>query len=229
MPSRKPPIKLAIVDDHKLMRKGLISLINVYENEYAILFEAGNGREMMANLDKKVLPDIVIMDIDMPDMDGFLTVAWLREHYPQIGILIVSMIQKEEAIVRMLKMGVKGYLSKDIEPEDIQAALKAIFQKGFYYTDFITGKLIHSLQNEDNKAGEGEYTFNHAAWSQLSEREREFIKLSCSELTYPEIAKQMNLSPKTIDGYRENIFEKFNIKNRVGMVLFAIRNGLVKI
>ena len=100
MPTRSQQIKLAIVDDHKLFRKGLITLIGMaYKNNYLILFEAGSGKEMMSKLDKKALPDIILMDIDMPDMDGFETVAWLQQHYPQIAVLVVSMIEKEEAIV----------------------------------------------------------------------------------------------------------------------------------
>lgn len=227
MAYKAPQVKLAIVDDHKLMRKGIISLINMADDEFKILFEAGNGQEMITKLDKKLLPDIVIMDIDMPDMDGFKTVAWLQEHYPDIGVLVVSMIEKEEAIVRMLKLGVKGYLSKDIEPKDIQAALRQISNKGYYYTDYVTGKLIHSILN--NGKAEEEHGFNQAAWNKLSERERQFIQHVCSELKYIEIAEKMHLSPKTIDGYRDSLFEKFNVKSRVGLVLFAIKNGLVKI
>jgi two-component system invasion response regulator UvrY len=230
MPNRKPQIKLAIVDDHKLFRKGLVSLINIIETEnYHILFEAENGKDFIQQMNKKILPDIIVMDIDMPDMDGFETVAWLQDHYPEIPVLVVSMIEKEEAIVRMLKLGVKGYLSKDIEPEDINAALVAIADKGYYYTDFITGKLIHSIrkENENNRQESG--AISNKVWRQLTEREREFVKLACSELTYNEIAGKMCLSPKTIDGYRESVFEKFNTKNRIGMVLYAIKNDLVKI
>jgi two-component system, NarL family, invasion response regulator UvrY len=224
-------IKLAIADDHKLFRRGIISLIETHRNDqYDILLEAINGEDLMTRLDKDDLPNIVIMDIDMPKADGFQTVAWLSEHYPGIKTLVVSHIDREEAIIRMLKLGVKGYLSKDVEPDELHSALQEIYRKGFYYTDFITGKLIHSLQNADKKGGgETAGAFNHEAQNQMNERERDFLQRCCSELTYEHIANEMHLSPKTIDGYRNSLFEKFGVSNRIGLVLFAIRNGLVKI
>jgi two-component system, NarL family, invasion response regulator UvrY len=230
MSFKQAQIKLAIVDDHNLFRKGLITLINLaYKNNCIIVFEAGSGEELIAKLDKKLLPDIILMDIDMPDMDGFETVSWLQQHYPDISILVVSMIEKEEAIVRMLKMGVKGYLSKDIEVEDIHEAIKAIMNKGYYYTDFITGKLIDSIKNEGKQIKTKELPGN-PIWDQLNENERRFLELACTtDLTYEQIAGQMFLSPKTIDSYRDAIFSKFKIKNRVGLVLFAFENELVKI
>jgi two-component system, NarL family, invasion response regulator UvrY len=228
MPYVQPRIKLAIADDHKLFRKGLISLINmINEDRYLIVFEAENGKDLISKLDKKALPDIVIMDINMPGMDGFETVDWLQSHYPTIHILVVSMMEKEENIVRMLKLGVKGYLSKDIDPKDLENAITAIMSKGFYYTDFITGKLIHSLRNEGkNEDGAG---FNELAWNSLNEREREFLKYACTEMTYQEIADLMYLNVKTVDGYRDRIFDKLKVKNRIGLVLYAVRNGLVNI
>lgn len=231
MSIRTPQIKLAIVDDHNLFRKGLITLISLaYKNNYIIVFEAESGKDLMTKLDKKLLPDIILMDIDMPDMDGFETVQWLQQHYPDISILVISMIEKEEAIVRMLKLGVKGYLSKDIEVEDIYEALKAIMHKGYYYTDFITGKLIDSIRNEEKQEKlNTDGILENPIWNQLNENERKFIGLACTEMTYEQIAKEMFLSPKTIDGYRDSIFTKFKIKNRVGLVLFAIRNNLVNI
>lgn len=227
MSYRKPPIKIAIVDDHNLFRKGLITLINLADKQnYLIVFEADSGKDMIKKIDKKALPDILLLDIDMQDMDGFETMAWLHMNYPKIAVLVVSMVESEEAIVRMLRLGVKGYLSKDIEVEDIHQALQAISAKGFYYTDFMTGKLIESLHNDHSeKTEEAEMSENHV-WKQLNENERKLITLACSELTYVQIAEKMFLSPKTIDGYCRAIFSRFNIKSRVGLVLFAIKNQL---
>jgi DNA-binding NarL/FixJ family response regulator len=233
MPYQPTTITLAIVDDHKLFRKGLIELIHLRDkNHYHILFEAENGNDLITRLNPRTLPHIILLDINMPGMSGFETVAWLQEHYPQIHILVISMIEKEEAIIRMLKLGVKGYLSKDIEPDDLHQALRAIIAKGYYYTDFITGKLIHSLRNDNPDEAshdDGQPILNLHIYKQLNDRHREFIKRACSELTYTEIAGQMNLSVKTIDGYRDEIFEKFEIKNRVGLVLFALKNGLASL
>lgn len=216
-----PTIKVALVDDHKLFRKGLISLIELVAKNSQILFEADNGIELQQKIDPKNLPHIVLMDLNMPRMDGYESVQWLKQQYPAVNVLVVSMIEREEAIVRMLKLGVKGYLCKDVEPKELGEALEAIAKKGHYYTDFITGKLVHSLQNENQD--EKIIDINN-----INRQEKQFLELACSEMTYAEIADKMCLSPKTIDGYRNSLFEKLKVKSRVGLVLFAIKNHIVK-
>ena len=215
-------MKLALVDDHKLFRKGLISLIDMVTTETTIIFEADNGFDLREKIHKDNQPDIILMDINMPGMDGFACVEWLNENFPLVNVLVVSMVDKEESIVRMLKLGVKGYLSKDVEPKELGEALNQIINKGFYYTDFITGKLVHSLQNDmDTNSVKTE------ALRLMNDREKDFLKLACSELTYSQIADRMFLSPKTIDGYRNSLFEKLNVKSRVGLALYAVKHGLV--
>lgn len=222
----KKQLKIAIVDDHNLFRKGLIKLINLgdVQNNYTILFEAENGSDLKEKLSKKCLPDIILMDIDMPDMDGFEAVEWLRKYHPDISILVVSMFESEECILRMMRMGVKGYLSKDIEVEDMHMALEAIVNRGVYYTDLVSGVMAQSIQNSF-----GATNVRLAKTNDLSENEREFLKLACSELTYQQIADRMHLSPKTVDGYRESLFRKFNVKSRVSLAMYAVKNGLVKL
>ncbi len=214
-------LKLGIVDDHRLFRKGLITLIELAHPKCEILFEADNGLDLQRKLIKKNLPEIIIMDVNMPGMDGFASAQWLKENYPDIKILVVSMVEKEETIVRMLKLGVKGYLSKDVEPQELGEALRSIMNRGFYYTDYLTGKLVMSIQSE----GVGKQKLDKLP--QMNEREKLFLELACSELTYNEIADKMFLSPKTIDGYRNSLFEKLNVKSRVGLALYAVRHGLV--
>lgn len=216
-------VSIAIVDDHKLFRKGLISLINIAGSQYTIAFEADNGIDLQEKLKKGPEPDIILLDINMPQMDGYDTLHWLNEHFPLIRVLVVSMIEKDETIVKMLRLGVKGYLSKDVEPKELGEALHAVMHKGYYYTDFITGKLVHSIQLGS------EAPANPANLPQINVREMEFLKLACSELTYNEIAARMFLSPKTIDGYRNALFEKLNVKSRVGLALFAVKNGYVQL
>lgn len=219
----KQPMRLALVDDHTLFRKGLISLIKMVCSDCEIIFEADNGNDLQLKLNKETAPDIILMDVNMPFMDGFATVEWLNKNYPLIKVLVVSMITKEDSIVRMLKLGVKGYLCKDVEPNELGEALNAIMDKGFYYTDFITGKLVHSLQNIDAQNDK------HSGIRLMNDREKDFLKLACSELTYNQIAAQMYLSPKTIDGYRDALFEKLQVKSRVGMALYAVKYGLVQL
>lgn len=192
--------------------------------QYTVIFEADNGKDLQTKLTPENTPDILLLDINMPEMDGFSTVKWLNVHYPLIKTLVVSMIEKEETVVNMLKLGIKGYLCKDVEPKELSEALHSVYNKGFYYTDFITGKLLYSIQQE---GGEG-YNGGHSSTS-FNDREREFLKLVCSELTYNDIAVKMSLSPKTIDGYRNALFEKLNIKSRVGLALYAVKHGLVQI
>ena len=214
-------LRLGVVDDHKLFRKGLINLLELAYPNCDILFEADNGLDLQHKINKKNLPEIIIMDVNMPVIDGFGSVQWLKENFPEIKVLVVSMIEKEETIVRMLKLGVKGYLSKDVEPLELGEALRSIINRGFYYTDYLTGKLVMSLQTED--VGKEKAT----RANQINDRERLFLALACSELTYNEIADKMFLSPKTIDGYRNSLFEKLNVKTRVGLALYAVKNGLV--
>ena len=216
-------IKLGLVDDHRLFRKGLISLIEMSGIKHVILFEADNGFDLQRKIDKNNLPDVILMDVNMPGMDGFASVQWLQENYPAVKILVVSMIEKEETIVRMLRLGVKGYVCKDVEPKELGEALNAVANRGFYYTDFITGKLVHSLQSE------ADATHKHSGSDQMNDREKEFLQFACSEMTYQEIADKMFLSPKTIDGYRNSLFEKLSVKSRVGLALYAVRHGLVSL
>jgi two-component system, NarL family, invasion response regulator UvrY len=220
---KTPAVKLALVDDHPFFRKGLISLIEVSYSNFTILFEADDGLDLQKKIGINGPPDIILMDINMPRMDGFSSVKWLSENYPLVKVLVVSMIEREETIVKMLKLGVKGYLCKDVEPKEMGEALESVMNKGFYYTDFITGKLVHSLLEDSDTSS------NAAARNQMNDREKEFLQLACSEFTYTEIAAKMFLSPKTIDGYRNALFEKLNVKSRVGLALYAVKHGLVEL
>ena len=216
------PIKVALADDHILLRNGLASLINGFEG-YTVLFEANNGQHLIDTIQKDNPPDLVLLDINMPVKDGFETAAWLKQHYPLMKVLALSMYDNEPSIIKMMRNGAKGYLLKDTEPKEFKQALDDVMQKGFYYSEMVTGKLIHAVNNMDDSQ-QPQSSFN-----KLNDRETEFLKLACTEMTYKEIADKMNLSPRTIDGYRDALFEKLNIKTRVGLVMYAIKNGIVQV
>jgi len=220
MPAKE--IKVVLVDDHVLLRNGLASLISSFGG-YHVLFEADQGKDFMSKLAASNVPDIVLMDINMPEMDGYETTTWLKKNYPLVHVLALSMYDNESAIIRMFKAGAKGYILKDCDPSELRAALDSINNKGFYYSEMVTGRLIHTINQLDDEDN------NIKSLVQLNEREREFLKLACSELTYKEIADKMFLSPRTIDGYRDALFEKLNVKTRVGLVMYAIKNGIVNL
>ena len=214
----KPSV--ALVDDHILLRNGLANLIRSF-GEYTVLFEADNGNDLIRQLKPHSTPDIVLLDINMPDMDGYATSLWLKRNHPEIKIMALSMYDTDNSILRMLKNGVKGYILKDIDPSELKLALESVITKGFYYSDMVTGKLIHTINTLDVPEHRVRQMLT------LNDRELEFLRLVCTECTYKEIAEQMYLSPRTIDGYRDTLFEKLNVKTRVGLVLYALRNGIV--
>lgn len=220
----QPKYKVVLVDDHVLLRNGLAATVQNFVN-FEVLFEASNGKEFIEMLNPPDLPDLILMDVNMPEMDGYVTANWVKRNYPEIRTLALSMYDTENAIIRMFKAGVRGYIMKYCEPEDLQAAMEALMQKGFYYSELVTGRLIHTInQYEDHEAIE-----YRNPMTVLNDREIEFLRYACTELTYKEIASKMYLSPRTIDGYRDTLFDKLQLKTRVGLVTFAIRNGLVSV
>jgi DNA-binding NarL/FixJ family response regulator len=209
------PLQIVIVDDHRLFRSGIASLINKF-SQYKILFEAGDGEELMRKLTPKLKPDILLLDINMPKKDGIETAAWLRNTYPDICIIVLSMFEDAEKVLQMVKIGVKGYLLKDAEPAEFEQALKKVSEGDVYYPEFVTRHLIQNFSRQSEAV-------------KLNSREIEFLKLAGSELTYKEIADQMCISARTVDGYRDQLFEKLQIKSRVGLVLYAIKNKLIEL
>lgn len=215
-------IKVVLADDHVLLRNGLAGLINSFDG-YTVLFEADNGQHLVDQLDKNNLPELILLDINMPVKDGYETALFLKQTYPDIKVLALSMYDNEQSIIRMMRYGAKGYLLKDTHPKEFKTALDDVMSKGFYYSEMVTGKLIHAVNNMD------EPQHGNSSYVKLNDREIEFLKLACTEMTYKEIADKMYLSPRTIDGYRDALFEKLNIKTRVGLVMYAIKNGIVQL
>lgn len=215
-------VKVALADDHVLLRNGLAGL--VANLGYTVLFESNNGKDFISKLEKNGPPDVVLMDISMPEMDGYSTTLWLKFNFPLVKVLALSMYDDENAIIRMLRNGARGYILKDADPVELKRAIDDVIRNGVHYSDLVTGKLLHAV-----KAGyDGADAETNLVLS-LNEKEIEFLKHASTELTYKEIADIMHVSPRTIDGYRDDLFEKLSIKNRVGLVLFAIKHNIVQL
>lgn len=212
---------IALTDDHTLLRNGLAQLVQSLG--HTVLFEADNGIDFQQKLDKKNLPELVLMDINMPQLDGYQTTQWLKENHPEIKVLALSMYDNENSIIKMLKSGAKGYILKDSEPAELKTAIESILSKGYYYSDLVSGKLIHAINKIEDEGSDVNTLTN------LNERETDFLKYACTEMTYKEIADKMFVSPRTIDGYRDGLFEKLQVKTRVGLVMYAIKNGIVTV
>lgn len=212
-------IQVGIVDDHNLLRKALAKLVGSFEN-YSVLFEGDSGKDIKAKITQHIVPDIVLLDVNMPDMDGYETVRWLHKNHPQVKVLALSMFSDENTIIRMLRLGAKGYILKNIEPEELKLALDSIMKKDFYLSEYISGKIISGLHKD---MGNPEDPII------LTDKEKDFLRLICSEMSYKDIADKMFISPRTVENYRNTLFEKLKVRTRVGMVMFAIKNGLVDI
>ena len=204
---------VAVADDHSLLRNALAKLINTFEN-YSILFEADNGKELRNKILQNVVPDIVLLDVNMPEMDGFETTQWLHKTYPQVKVLALSMFSDEKTIIKMFRVGAKGYLLKNTDAEELKKALDSLVDKDVYLSDYVSGKLVSGL-HEDMDKPDKEIILN--------EKEREFLRWTCSELSYKDIAAKMFVSPRTIDDYRQSLFNKLKVHSRVGLVMYAIK------
>jgi DNA-binding NarL/FixJ family response regulator len=217
MPKQKP-YSLVIVDDHSLLAGSLEQLINSFEN-FKVLYHAANGAELQEKLaEGNNVPDIMLLDVNMPVMNGYETLTWLSEVHPNIKVLILSMDDDEAVILKMLRRGAKGYLLKDIHPDKLEEALEEVMENGYYHSEKVAKTLLQSLQPNHHTE---EYDFK--------ENEIRFMQLAATEMTYKEIAKEMSLSPKTIDGYRQELFDRLNVRNRIGLVIFALKHNLIEI
>ncbi|WDF55729.1 response regulator transcription factor [Mucilaginibacter sp. KACC 22063] len=206
------PINIAIVDDHTLFREGMAALLCEF-SEINILFQAGHGIQMQQMLQKENAPDVILMDINMPLMDGYDATAWLYKNYPEVKVLALSMFEDDVSVIKMIKAGACGYVLKESRPRELLNAITHLHERGSYMNELVSRKLLKNVKEESSKL-------------LLTKRELQFMKLCCSELTYKEIADKMFVNHRTVDNYRESLFLKLNLKSRVGIVLYAIKNQI---
>ena len=212
-------IKVALADDHLLLRNALASLINSF-GDCQVIFHTNTGLELVDRIKSGTIPQVVILDLNMPVMDGFETAKWLQENFPQVQVLMLTMYDSELSLIRLLQAGVKGFLKKDIHPDELKFAIHSVMQSGYYYSNHTTGKLVNLFRNKPD----GNLSLHKAM---LTEQEVEFLKYACSDVTYKEVAQRMGLNPRTVDTLRDQLFTKLDVKSRVGLAMVAIRHGVV--
>jgi DNA-binding NarL/FixJ family response regulator len=213
------PVRIALADDHILLRDALAAVVNGFEDcEITIL--ASNGKELQEKIRPAQIPDLVILDLNMPEMDGYETAKWLRLAYPKVLILILTMYDSEIALIQLLQAGVRGFLKKDIHPSELKFAIQSVMDTGYYYSHSATGRLVNLFRHDPLKK-------NFPANISMSRNELEFLKLASTDMTYKEIARVMSISPRTVDNYRDSLFIKLGVKSRVGLAIYAIRSGIV--
>jgi two-component system invasion response regulator UvrY len=211
-------IQVAIADDHVLMRSALAGLVNSFDG-YTVIMEADNGKDLRNKIQQHQVPDIALLDVNMPEMDGFETTQWLHKNYPFVKVLVLSMLSDEKTIIKMFRLGAKGYLLKNTDKEELKKALDTISSKNVYLSEYVSDKLVSGLHKG---AEQDEKPVN------ISERDKEFLRWACTELAYKDIAEKMNISARTVDDYRQTLFAKLNVHSRVGLVMYAIRTGIVE-
>lgn len=210
-------ITLGVVDDHRLFRKALINLINGFQG-YKVVLEANDGKNLQEVLKQSALPNILLLDLQMPEINGFETLSWLHKEYPEIKVIILSMCCFEYSLIKLMESGAKAFLTKDIDEGELCRALKEVNERGFYFSKSVTIKHLRILHDQNEKEKK-QYT--------LTDREVLFLQLTCSDLTYKEIARRMNSSENQIEKLREALFEKLGVKSRVGLAWIAFIHGYI--
>jgi DNA-binding NarL/FixJ family response regulator len=212
-------IKVAIADDHKIFRKGVILSLKPYHNIKFVL-EAENGEELIQGVEA-AKPDIILMDLKMPVKDGIETTKYLNKHFPSIRILILTMYEDERFVGHLMDSGANGYLLKSTDPEEIKQGIMDVMRTGFYLNNFVNRVLI--------KKNYARQKFNPNLNSEIvvSDREKEVLSLVCLEYTAQQIAQKMDISARTVEAIKDRLMERFGVKNSVGLVFFAMKNSLI--
>jgi DNA-binding NarL/FixJ family response regulator len=209
----------AIADDHEIFRQGL-KLVLGDDPSLRFVCEAENGFALI-QLVKKHQPDVILLDLKMPGMDGFTATREIKKEFPEIKIIILTMFQEEQFIISILEAGANGYLTKNYSPEKIKLAIHTVCEEGFYHNDMVSRALLKKLVH--NNLGVPDFKSGIA----LNEKETQVLQLICQELTAAEIGEKIFLSPRTVDGIRAGIMEKIGVRNIAGLVMYAVKNGLV--
>jgi DNA-binding NarL/FixJ family response regulator len=212
-------IKVAIADDHKIFRKGVILSLRPYTNIKFVL-EAENGEELLNGL-PAAEPDVILMDLRMPQKDGIETTKIISKQYPHIYVVVLSMYEDERFVYHLMENGANGYLLKNAEPQEIRKAIMDVHEKGYYLNNFVNRILLKRSHAKQNTVP----SLNNEI--SISDRERDVLRYMCMEFTAQEIAQKMDISPRTVEAIKDRLMERFGCKNTAGLVFFAVKNNLI--
>lgn len=213
-------IQVAVVDDHNLFRKGMISILQQIP-DFEVVMEAVNGQEFLDKLPNQPI-DVVLMDLQMPVLDGIKTTEIVRAKFPDTKVVILSMQDEDQFVLHLMEIGANGYLLKDTDPEEVEKAIKKVYETDIYFSDFVSKIMLRKMNRKPQQENK---IFNYK--TDLSEREIQVLKHICEGLTTVEIGEIVALSPRTVEGHRLRMMEKLGLKNTAGLVAYAIRNNLV--
>jgi two-component system invasion response regulator UvrY len=208
-------IQIALAEDHVLLRSALALVVNKFDN-CNVIIEASNGNELIKKIQSGIVPHLLLLDLNMPEFDGYETAKWLQANHPDVHILMLTMYDTEFTMIRLLQLGVRGFLKKAITTQELNFAIQNVMQFGYYYSSNTTGRLINLFRKSHEQSTMMKLM--------LSETEIRFLKYICSELTYKEIANEMDLNPRAVDNIRDNLFNKLQIKSRVGLAMYSLRH-----
>jgi len=214
-------IKVIIADDHNLFRKGIIALLADFDF-IGEIHEASNGLELMELLEKmEYLPDVILLDLRMPVMDGVEAQQKIRSLYPEIKVIILTMEDDEQYILHLISEGVNGYLLKNADPDEMEKAIQKVMEHGFYFSDDISALVLQHLKKKEKTEG----IFN----PDFKEKELQVLEMICKEYSNGEIAEALNISIRTAEGYKLKLIEKSGAKSIAGLVILALKNKWVSI
>jgi DNA-binding NarL/FixJ family response regulator len=213
-------IRIALTDDHKLIRAGVKVLLEQVD-DFEVVIEAANGEELLKALPRKRV-DVVLLDIDMPVLNGIETTKILQQKFPKLKIIMLSLHDEDRFILHLMELGASGYLLKDAEPEEVEKAIRTVKGGELYFNDIVSKVMFRKATNKSVRKSK---VFNYKV--DLSERELMVLKLICEGLTNAQIAEEISLSQRTVEGYRLKMLNKLKVNNIAGLVAYAIKNHLV--